>query len=55
MERALDTVLRSIGNPGIVSGIVSRTPFRTPQAGTVQALLADSPVSYLFDLLTSTK
>lgn len=43
MERTLDTVLRSIGNPGIASGMVSRTPSPTPQAVTVQALLADSP------------
>ena len=43
MERTLDTVLRSIGNPGIASGMVSRTPSPTPQAATVQALLADSP------------
>ena len=43
MERTLDTVLRSIGNPGIASGMVSRTPSPSPQTATVQALLADSP------------
>ena len=43
MERTLDTVLRSIGNPVFESGIASRTPSPTPQAFTVQALLADSP------------
>ena len=43
MERTLDTVLRSIGNPGIASGMVSRTPSPTPQGASVQALLADSP------------
>jgi hypothetical protein len=34
MERTLDTVLRSIGNPGITSGMISRSP--TPSAQTVQ-------------------
>ena len=43
MERTLDTVLRSIGNPGIASGMVSRTPSPSPQTATTQALLADSP------------
>ena len=43
MERTLDTVLRSIGNPGIASGMVSRSPSPSPQTVTVQALLADSP------------
>lgn len=40
MERTLDTVLRSIGNPGIASGMVSRTPSPTPQGAGTQALLA---------------
>lgn len=44
MERTLDTVLRSIGNPGIASGMVSRTPSPAPaQAATTQALIAASP------------
>ena len=58
MERTLDTVLRSIGNPGIASGMVSRTPSPTPQAASVQALLQDSPSPpaispRLFDLPTN--
>jgi hypothetical protein len=43
MERTLDTVLRSIGNPGIASGMVSRSPSPSPQTATTQALLAESP------------
>jgi hypothetical protein len=43
MERTLDAVLRSIGNPGIAFGMVSRTPSPTPQGASVQELLADSP------------
>lgn len=44
MERALETVLRSIGNPTIASGMISRSPSpTTPQASTTQALLATSP------------
>jgi hypothetical protein len=41
MERTLDTVLRSIGNPGIASGMVSRSPSPSAaQVVTTQALLA---------------
>ncbi|KIJ69217.1 hypothetical protein HYDPIDRAFT_79437 [Hydnomerulius pinastri MD-312] len=40
MERTLDTVLRSIGNPSIASGMVSRSPSPTGQAAQTQALLA---------------
>ncbi|KII88176.1 hypothetical protein PLICRDRAFT_54030 [Plicaturopsis crispa FD-325 SS-3] len=40
MEKTLDTVLRSIGNPGITSGMVSRSPSPSVQASTTQALLA---------------
>jgi hypothetical protein len=43
MERTLDTVLRSIGNPGIASGMVSRSPSPSLQTATTQALLAESP------------
>lgn len=43
MERTLDTVLRSIGNPGIASGMVSRSPSPSAQNATTQALLAASP------------
>ncbi|KAF8643779.1 hypothetical protein AX16_008798 [Volvariella volvacea WC 439] len=43
MERTLDTVLRSIGNPSIASGMLSRTPSPTPQGATTQALLDTSP------------
>lgn len=43
MERTLDTVLRSINNPGITSGMVSRSPSPTAQTATTQALLAHSP------------
>lgn len=40
MERTLDTVLRSLGNPSIASGMVSRSPSPTLQGQTTQALLA---------------
>ncbi|KAF9469416.1 fungal-specific transcription factor domain-containing protein [Collybia nuda] len=43
MERTLDTVLRSIGNPGIASGMVSRSPSPSAQTATTQALIAASP------------
>lgn len=43
MERTLDTVLRSIGNPGIASGMVSRSPSPSAQTVTTQALIAASP------------
>jgi hypothetical protein len=42
MERTLDTVLRSIGNPAITSGMISRSPTPSPQNVTTQALL-ESP------------
>ncbi|KAH7914020.1 fungal-specific transcription factor domain-containing protein [Hygrophoropsis aurantiaca] len=42
MERTLDTVLRSIGNPSIASGMVSRSPSPSGQTAQTQALL-DSP------------
>ncbi|KAL4244821.1 Protease transcriptional activator prtT [Abortiporus biennis] len=40
MERTLDTVLRSLGNPSIASGMVSRSPSPSPQTQGTQALLA---------------
>lgn len=43
MERTLDTVLKSIGNPSIASGMISRTPSPSPQDASTQALLAASP------------
>ena len=43
MERTLDTVLRSIGNPGMVSGEASPRMSPAPSSFTVQTLLADSP------------
>ncbi|KAL0946465.1 hypothetical protein HGRIS_012685 [Hohenbuehelia grisea] len=44
MEKTLDTVLRSIGNPTIASGMISRSPSPTHQAAsTTQALLGSSP------------
>ncbi|KAJ7461651.1 fungal-specific transcription factor domain-containing protein [Mycena latifolia] len=43
MERTLDTVLRSIGNPSLASGMISRSPSPSPQATTTSALLANSP------------
>jgi len=42
MERTLDTVLRSIGNPSMTSGMVSRSPSPSGQATQTHALL-DSP------------
>jgi len=54
MERTLDTVLRSIGNPSIASGMVSRSPSPSAGAGgrastqaATQALLSEteSPTS----------
>ncbi|KAG2019940.1 nuclear protein [Coprinopsis cinerea AmutBmut pab1-1] len=41
MEKTLDTVLRSIGNPSIVSGMVSRSP--SPGAQGRSSLLGRSP------------
>lgn len=43
MERTLDTVLRSIGNPTIASGMISRSPSPSAQNLTTQALLDRSP------------
>lgn len=43
MEKALDTVLRSVGNPGIASAMVSRSPSPSAQAAGTSALLASSP------------
>ncbi|TFK36330.1 fungal-specific transcription factor domain-containing protein [Crucibulum laeve] len=43
MERTLDTVLRSIGNPSIASGMLSRSPSPSAQITSTQALLASSP------------
>ncbi|KAK7467550.1 hypothetical protein VKT23_004603 [Stygiomarasmius scandens] len=45
MERTLDTVLRSIGNPSIASGMISRSPSPngTGQSSSTAALLARSP------------
>ncbi|CAA7270959.1 unnamed protein product [Cyclocybe aegerita] len=43
MERTLDTVLRSIGNPSIASGMISRSPSPSAQNSGTQALLARSP------------
>lgn len=40
MEKTLDTVLRSLGNPSIASGMVSRSPSPSPQNQGTQALLA---------------
>jgi len=40
MEKTLDTVLKSIGNPSMVSGMVSRSPSPTSQAAQTQALMA---------------
>ncbi|KAK2466676.1 hypothetical protein APHAL10511_000934 [Amanita phalloides] len=39
MEKTLDTVLRSIGNPGIASGMASRSPSPSSQIANTQALL----------------
>ncbi|KAI0053938.1 hypothetical protein FA95DRAFT_1579033 [Auriscalpium vulgare] len=38
MERTLDTVLRSIGNPSLASGMVSRSPSPSAQAQTAALL-----------------
>ncbi|TFK72762.1 hypothetical protein BDN72DRAFT_894569 [Pluteus cervinus] len=43
MERTLDTVLRSIGNPSIATDGISRTPSPSPQTTATQTLLAISP------------
>ncbi|KAH7889471.1 fungal-specific transcription factor domain-containing protein [Phlebopus sp. FC_14] len=40
MERTLDTVLKSIGNPSMTSGMVSRSPSPSGQTAHTQALLA---------------
>ncbi|KAJ6490719.1 fungal-specific transcription factor domain-containing protein [Mycena vitilis] len=42
MERTLDTVLRSIGNPSLASGMISRSPSPS-QSNPTSALLAHSP------------
>lgn len=42
MERTLDTVLKSIGNPTIAAEMMSRTPSPVPQSTTAQALIATS-------------
>ena len=39
MERTLDTVLRSLGNPSVASGILSRSPSPSLQAQNTQALI----------------
>ncbi|KAG1830484.1 hypothetical protein DFJ58DRAFT_824711 [Suillus subalutaceus] len=39
MEKTLDTVLKSIGNPSMVSGMVSRSPSPTSQAAQTRVLL----------------
>ncbi|KAG9226521.1 hypothetical protein CCMSSC00406_0005812 [Pleurotus cornucopiae] len=43
MEKTLDTVLRSIGNPTIASGMISRSPSPSAQTVTTQALLGSTP------------
>ncbi|KAI9510279.1 fungal-specific transcription factor domain-containing protein [Russula earlei] len=48
MERTLDTVLKSIGNPSIASGMVSRSPSPSISNNVTQALLSqqvDQPPS----------
>lgn len=45
MERTLDTVLKSIGNPALASGLLSRSPSPTPQTASTQALIATSSPS----------
>ncbi|KAK7038187.1 fungal-specific transcription factor domain-containing protein [Favolaschia claudopus] len=40
MERTLDTVLRSIGNPSLASGMISRSPSPTDQSASTSALIA---------------
>jgi hypothetical protein len=39
MERTLDNVLKSMGNPDIASGYVSRSPTPDTQTATTQALI----------------
>lgn len=39
MERTLDTVLRSLGNPALASGILSRSPSPSLQTQNTQALI----------------
>lgn len=39
MERTLDTVLRSLGNPSIASGMLSRSPSPSLQTQNTQALI----------------
>ena len=39
MERTLDTVLKSIGNPSMTSGMISRSPSPVAQTAQTQALL----------------
>ncbi|KAH9931689.1 uncharacterized protein BXZ73DRAFT_90131 [Epithele typhae] len=39
MERTLDTVLRSLGNPSLAAGIMSRSPSPSVQSQTMHALL----------------
>ena len=43
MERTLDTVLRSLGNPSIASGMLSRSPSPSAQTQGTQALLGSTP------------
>jgi len=43
MERTLDTVLRSIGNPSITSGMISRSPSPSAQNSGTHALLDRTP------------
>jgi hypothetical protein len=43
MEQTLDTVLRSIGNPSIASGMVSRSPSPATTAATQALLASPSP------------
>ncbi|KAG9318732.1 hypothetical protein JVU11DRAFT_831 [Chiua virens] len=42
MERTLDTVLKSIGNPSMASGMISRSPSPVLQTAQTQALLHSS-------------
>ncbi|RXW20449.1 hypothetical protein EST38_g5405 [Candolleomyces aberdarensis] len=43
MEKTMDILLKSVGNPDIVSGLLSRTPSPTPRESSTQALIATSP------------
>ncbi|KAF5357843.1 hypothetical protein D9756_001241 [Leucocoprinus leucothites] len=43
MEKTLDTVLCSIGNPSIASGMISRSPSPSTKTQFTQALLGRSP------------